>query len=51
VDRSGNEHRAVTQETVGPPVPASCGAVTEPQKHVAACLLWRFTPPARTRDP
>jgi hypothetical protein len=39
VDQSGNEHRAVTQEVAGPPVPASCGAVTEPQKHVAARLL------------
>jgi hypothetical protein len=39
LDRNGNEHRAVTEEVAGPPVPASCGAQTEPQTHVAARLL------------
>jgi hypothetical protein len=36
VDAGGNEHRAVTDEVPGPPVPASCGARAEPQKHVTA---------------
>jgi hypothetical protein len=39
VDRRGNEHRAVTEEVAGPPVPASCGDRAEPQKHVEARLL------------
>jgi hypothetical protein len=38
-DRNGNEHRAVTEDVGGPSVPASCGALAEPQKHVTARLL------------
>jgi hypothetical protein len=39
VDRSGEEHRAVTEDVAGPLIPASCGARPEPQSHVAARLL------------
>jgi hypothetical protein len=38
-DRSGNEHRAVTEEVDGPLVPASCGAEPERQQHVVARLV------------
>lgn len=38
-DRSGNEHRTVTEEVDGPLVPASCGAEPELQKHVVARLV------------
>jgi hypothetical protein len=39
VDGSGNDHRAVSEEVAGPPVPASCGTQPEPQSHVTARLL------------
>ena len=39
VDKGGNPHAAVPQETAGPSVPASCGTEPEPQKHVVAQLV------------
>jgi hypothetical protein len=38
VDGDGREHRAVADEVSGPVVPASCGAVPEPQAHAVAAL-------------